>query len=138
MDGEVMPVTKEQADLLAILAAACRPHGARRWEAPGIVAAIGKVKHLALADVAFATLRAAVDRNLETPGAIGNTKAPCWAERIAEPPTRRHPSPAEACRRCGRDLAPGCCDQPTRRNEGGAAPAWFRQLATSPTQPEEP
>ena len=55
--GVLMPVTKAQAASLAELAAACRPHGAPRWDAAGIVAAIGKVKHLSLADVALAVFQ---------------------------------------------------------------------------------
>ena len=81
-----MPVTPEQAAQLADLAAAIRPHGARRWDKAGIVAAIGRVKHLSLADVAMAVIRAADDRSLDTPGAIGNSKAPCWADRRGDRP----------------------------------------------------
>ncbi|MGH6979152.1 MAG: hypothetical protein ACRED4_07660, partial [Brevundimonas sp.] len=61
-----MTVTKEQADMLAALAAAARPTGAPRWDIPGILTAIGRVKHLALPDVMRAVANAAADRNLNT------------------------------------------------------------------------
>lgn len=79
-----MPVTKEQAQRLTALAIAARPHGARQWDAAGVMAAIGKVSHLDLAEVMMAVGRAARDRDLETPAAIGNTAAPCWIERPVE------------------------------------------------------
>lgn len=80
-----MPVTKEQADMLAVLACASRPHGAPRWDAAGVAAAIGKVKHLHLADVALAVFRAADARDVQTPGVIANTASPCWKERGTRP-----------------------------------------------------
>jgi hypothetical protein len=96
-------VTHDQAQLLATLARAIRPHGARRWDEAGIVAAIGRVKHLALADVAQAVIRAADDRSLETPGAIGNPSAPCWKERVADRPQPITPyDPAKFCDICGK------------------------------------
>src|ERR1044072_2861107 len=106
--GRLMPVTKDQAATLAQLAIACRPHGARHWDAGGIVAAIGKVKHLSLADVALAVIRAADDRALETPGPIGNPRAHCWSERKADRPAPLEPwNPHEFCEACGRR-----CDEP--------------------------
>jgi hypothetical protein len=81
-----MPVTESQAHALAAITVACRPHGARRWDEPGVVAAIGHVQRLALADVAMACIRAASDRSLNTPAAIGNTQSSAWRERLAEAP----------------------------------------------------
>lgn len=84
-----MPVTRHQAELIAELAADMRPHGAGRWDHPGIVAAIYRVQTLALADVAMAAFRAAADRTLNTPAAIGDTKSSAWRERLTEPvPTK--------------------------------------------------
>lgn len=106
-----MTVTKDQAESLTALALACRPHGARHWDGPGILAAIGKVKHLALADVAAAVIRAAADRTVETPGVIANPKSPCWRERIADPstkPTFRPPMKAEECRTHAGQWADSC------------------------------
>lgn len=113
MDGDSpMPVTKDDAVRLADLAVAIRPHGARRWDKPGIVAAIGRVKDLHLADVAMAVIRAADDRSLETPGAIGNPSAPCWADRRPDrPQVRVSADPLSTCGICGRDE--GFC----RRNQ---------------------
>jgi hypothetical protein len=96
-----MPVTKEQAAMIADLASAARPHGARRWDAPGIVAALAKVRHLELAEVLMAVGRAARDRDLETPAAIGNPSAPCWIERPIERATPEKTTPDTRCGICG-------------------------------------
>ena len=97
-----MPVTDQDARALAYLAARMRPHGARRWDEAGIVAAIGKVKHLALADVALAVARAADDRSLETPAPIGNVRSTCWRERNPDRPAEHKPYVAErTCDICG-------------------------------------
>lgn len=97
-----MPVTDQDARALAYLAARMRPHGARRWDEAGIVAAIGKVKHLALADVALAVARAADDRSLETPAPIGNVRSSCWRERNPDRPAEHKPYVREhTCGICG-------------------------------------
>lgn len=96
--------------MLAALATACRPHGAPRWDAPGVVAAIGKVKHLSLADVILAVIRAADDREARTPGVIGNTRSVCWQERSTERP--RDPeilAPGERCGICAHQRHDGKC-----------------------------
>ena len=94
-----MPVTKDQADMLAALAAACRPNGAPRWDAPGVIAAIGKIKHLSLADVTLAVIRAADDREIRTPGVIANLRSTCWQERATDRPKSIEVIPPE--QRCG-------------------------------------
>lgn len=96
-----MPVTKNQAEMLASLGAAARPTGARRWDAPGVMAAIGKVRHLELAEVLMAVGRAARDRDLETPAAIGNPGAPCWIERPVERWEPDKTTPEHRCGICG-------------------------------------
>ena len=97
-----MPVTDQDARALAYLAARMRPHGARRWDEAGIVAAIGKVKHLSLADVALAVTRAADDRTLETPAPIGNVRSTCWRERSTDRPAEHKPFVREhTCGVCG-------------------------------------
>lgn len=83
-------ITKSQAEALTSLAVAIRPHGARQWDAAGVMAAILKVRHLHLADVAMAVIRAADDRALETPAPIGNPKARCWVDKKPD-----HPRPLE-------------------------------------------
>lgn len=78
-------------------------HGARNWDEAGIAVAVAKVTHLHLADVMMAACRAADDRSLDTPGAIGNPSAPCWAERRTDrpQPVERFDR-GETCTTCGR------------------------------------
>lgn len=95
----LMPVTKDQAQMIANLAAASRPTGASRWDHAGIVAAVAKVKHLALPDVVTAVMRAAADRTIETPGAIGNMRSSAWTERVTKPTGWRPPKIDEECAR---------------------------------------
>src|SRR5205085_510653 len=104
MDGDyvasgrwIMPLTKDQAEMLTALVVAARPVGARRWDGPGVLAALAKVRHLELAEVMMAAGRAARDRDLETPAAIGNTAAPCWIERPVERTVPVKSTPAERC-----------------------------------------
>lgn len=101
-----MTVTKDQAQMLATLAVAARPTGAPRWDAPGVVAAIGNVRHLALSDVMRAVSYAAEDRGLKTPGAIGNITAPCWRTRTADDV---RPAAVTREQRCG------VCSKPRER-----------------------
>lgn len=93
-----MPVTKDQAEMIATLAVAARPHGARRWDAPGVMAAMSRVRHLDLAEVMMAVARAARDSELNTPAPIGNPAALCWIERPVE---RFEPDKTTAEDRCG-------------------------------------
>lgn len=110
-----MPVTPEQAHMLASLAVACRPHGAPRWDEPGVVAAIRKVAHLYLADVIRAAINAAEDRDLQTPGAIGNPQAPCWRDWVPMRETPTPPKVADACTVCGRHVDACLCGVPSKR-----------------------
>jgi hypothetical protein len=80
-----MSVTKDQAQMLAALASACRPTGATPWDPPGILAAIGKIKHLSLSDVVLAVIRAADDRDAKTPGVISAANSIHWQERGVRP-----------------------------------------------------
>jgi hypothetical protein len=98
-----MTITKAQAEALTSLAVACRPTGARHWDAAGVMAAIAKVRHLSLADVALAVIRAADDRTLDTPGPISNPKAHCWRERAVDRPQPTTPY--------DRSSACGICDK---------------------------
>lgn len=68
--GLAVTVTKDQAQMLTALAVACRPNGARRWDSAGVMAALEKVRDRNLASVILATIRAASDRDVETPGVI--------------------------------------------------------------------
>lgn len=116
-----MTVTRDQAHALAALAVEMRPHGARHWDIPGIVAAIEKVAHVSLADVTCAVARAAADRTLETPAAIGNTTSSAWRERVSERTAPRHPHARDRlCWTCSRPLSETCCDSPSQKPEKGA------------------
>jgi hypothetical protein len=115
--GRVMSVTRDQAEMLATLALACRPHDAPRWDRGGLIAAIGRVKGRSLASVAIAVMQAAEDHGAETPAVIP-AEGPHWRQPTpSDRPTARPPKPHEACRACGRHLhAPDAiCDSPTRR-----------------------
>lgn len=70
--------------MLSALGVAMRPHGAPRWDAAGVMAALVRVQQLHLVDVVRAVVNAAEDRELRTPGAIGNPGAPCWRDRRPE------------------------------------------------------
>lgn len=96
-----MTVTKEQAEMIATLTCAARPYKARRWDPPGVMAALANVRHLDLAEVMMAAGRAARDRDLETPAAIGNPAAPCWIERPIERPRPPRSKPGSLCQTCG-------------------------------------
>lgn len=98
-----MPVDKPQAQMLATLAVACRPHGAPRWDEAGTLAAIAKVRHLALADVAHAVIRAAEDRDARTPAVIASTASLHWRETRTDRPAPLIPGNAETCcHKCGK------------------------------------
>lgn len=81
----MVTVTKDQAQMLATLAAACRPNGARRWDTAGIVAAIARVKDRSLSEVVMAVIRAAADRDVDSPGVIP-TPGTHWQESQAVRP----------------------------------------------------
>lgn len=113
-----MPVTRDQAHMLAALAIACRPTGAPKWDAPGVVAAIGKVANLLLADVAHATLRAAEDATALTPGVIAATASVHWRERSPHRTTPGPPTREQACLTCGAWLESCKCGATTQRPVG--------------------
>ncbi|MBB3040999.1 hypothetical protein [Nocardioides soli] len=77
------------------------------------MAALGKVRHFDLGEVMMTVGRAARDRTLETPAAIGNPAAPCWIERPVE---RWQPEKVERSNRCG------VCNQ--RRDICERTPRW--------------
>jgi hypothetical protein len=83
-----MTFTRDQAQMLATLATACRPNGARRWDPAGVMAALEKLRDRDLAEVIMATVRAARDRDVETPGVIPTTGSH-WREQLA--PAAVHP-----------------------------------------------
>ena len=100
-----MPLSEQEQRGVVWLAKHVRDqlHGARKWDEAGIAHAVKKVAHLHLADVAMAAVRAADDRNLETPAPIGNPRAQCWRERATDRPQPVQPfNPADTCGICGK------------------------------------
>lgn len=95
-------IDKQHAQMLAALACAARPRGASKWDPAGVVAAISHVRHLPLAEVGIATLRAASDPTLKTPGAIGNTTTSCWRSEPSTTLARPAYDPFTTCGICGR------------------------------------
>lgn len=79
-----MTINEQQQRAVVYLAASCRPSGARRWNEAGIAAAVAKVAHRSLPDVILAVVRAAADRNAETPGVIPSA-GPHWEEGSYQP-----------------------------------------------------
>lgn len=107
-----MPVTRDQAAQLTTLARSLRPHGASRWDEAGIYKAIGAVKDFDAAEVAMVVICAASDRNLESPGAIGNTKSPLWQHRWRNPEPQSIRAPFEPAATCGECSKPrDVCDR---------------------------
>ena len=143
-----MPVTKDQAHVLATLAVACRPHGAPNWDAAGVVAAIAKVHHVGLADVAMAVIRAAADRDAKTPGVIAATTSIHWSERITEraprfparagiDECRTHPGEhADGCRACAADALAGDPTPATRPLQAAPPPASYLDARRKLTDPD--
>ena len=95
-----MPVTKDQAHMLAALAVAARPYGAPHWDAPGVVAVLAKLADRALADVTMALMRAASDPAARTPGVLLAAGSSYWSERVTPQMAPRPPHPSEACGVC--------------------------------------
>lgn len=118
-------ITDQQARAIAFLAAAARPQHAKRWDENGIYVFVMKVRHMGLADVTAAAMRAAADRTLQTPAAISDTKSSAWRERITQHTTpnnkfeecRNHVGEiASNCRCCAADkLAPNNTTVPLAR-----------------------
>jgi hypothetical protein len=100
-----MTVTKDQAQMLTTLAIACRPHRAPTWDPAGVMAAISAVRDRSLAEVILAVIRAASDRDAQTPGVIPSNGTH-WQEQLKPPPFQ--PStwdPAAVCTTCSRQEA---------------------------------
>ncbi len=92
-----MTITKPQAQMLATLAAACRPTGARRWDTAGTMAALERLHDRDLGEVIMATIRAARDRDVDSPGVLP-TAGPHWQERLV--PAAFVPRTLDAGERC--------------------------------------
>jgi len=92
-----MTVTKPQAQMLATLAAACRPNGARRWDTAGTMAALERLHDRDLGEVIMATIRAARDRDIDSPGILP-TAGPHWREQLKPLPFT--PQVLDSTQRC--------------------------------------
>lgn len=98
-----MPMTKPQADAIAVLV-----HNLRtEWDTRGIMAALAKCAHQPAADVALASIRAAMDPGAKTPGVIP-TDGPHWAERLAPREAPRPPRHDEQCPHHAGNYREGC------------------------------
>lgn len=95
-------IDKRHAQMLAELACAARPRGAAKWDAAGVVAAISNVRHLTLAEVAHAVFNAAANKELRTPGAIGNTGSEVWRADPTPPLAREPYDEHTTCGICGK------------------------------------
>lgn len=118
-----MPTSRDDAEALALLTKHARPHGASQWDTPGILSAIAQVHHLDLAEVMKACARAAQDRNLRTPAAIGDVRSSAWRERVADVVTSTRP---QICRTHGtQHRGPVCpsCKADELGADGPATPA---------------
>ncbi len=111
-----MPVTRNEAQMLATIAVACRPFGATHWDAPGVVAVLRKFADRALADVTMALMRAASDPLAKTPGVLTATGSSYWGERLTPQIAPRAPKPSEACMVCGKHREV-CGHQREKRSE---------------------
>lgn len=95
-------IEKQHAQMLATLACAARPRGAPRWDPAGVVVAISNVRHLTLAEVAHAVFNAAANKELRTPGAIGNPSSEVWRAEPSLTLSRPAYDPLTTCGICGK------------------------------------
>lgn len=102
-----MPVTKDQAQMLAALAVASRPYRAPTWDEAGVVSAIAEIRNMSLPEVILRVIRAAADRDAKTPGVI--PKNGPHAQEQLKPP-KWEPDSHDAHERCSTcDLRPAEC-----------------------------
>ena len=100
-------ITEQQMRALVFLAAAARPHGARRWDEAGTMAVLRKLANRRLTDVGMALLRAADDREANTPNVLLAPTSPHWRERdTGWTPRPERIDPALLCDTCGRPQHP--------------------------------
>lgn len=92
-----MPITQEQAQMITTLALACRPHGARHWDAAGVMANIRKISNWNLAQAIEHVIRHASDAKALSPGVIAKDFTPA---AIASPRDRRGDLPPRKDEEC--------------------------------------
>lgn len=143
-----MPVTKDQAQMIASLAVACRPNRAPTWDHAGVVANVWKIRDRSLSEVVLAVIRAAADHETTSPGVIP-ANGSHWQEQLK--PEKWQPEtldPAERCGVCGKarqrcESAPRFADddhvfapdfrKPIETNVPLTVQAIREQLTTQPT-----
>lgn len=92
-----MTITKDQAQMVANLATACRPTGARQWNPADVMAEIEKLRDRSLATVVCAVIRAAADRDAKRPSVIGSGGSH-WSD--SQMPTTFVPQTLDRTGRC--------------------------------------
>lgn len=137
-----MTVTDQQLRALAFLAPACRPNGAKRWDSAGVMAALEKVRDRSLPEVVMAVVRAAADRNVDTPGVIPSAGTH-WQETAAVRAYVPDSAPAGVrCTTCGRAKHRGNEDHEFRlpRAAADVTEAWreAREEVVPARQPTKP
>lgn len=97
-----MTVTKPQAQMLATLACASRPTGARQWDPDDVMAEIAKVHDRSLPVVACAVIRAAADPKAQRPSVISSPGSH-WGDAplVTPPPSPRTAPTGTRCTICG-------------------------------------
>ena len=107
-----MTVTPDDARMLTALAVKCRPNGASRWDSAGVMAALKQVADRSLAEVVMATIRAASDRDVDSPGVIPSAGSH-WQAAAAVKTTRLDTAPpGTRCTVCGVGRHRGSEDHP--------------------------
>lgn len=126
-------ISKPQADNLVTLLCAARPHGARRWDPTTVYDALARVRHIGLAEVCIAAMRAAADEGA-TPAAIADLTSDYWRPLRADlPPTLPPTGSSELCGICSlveHECRARAGEHPyaPRRHARAAAPEWVAVL----------
>lgn len=135
--GQAMPMTREQAVLVAKLVNAIRPS----WDTQGVLENLKPLASREPAQVAMAAIRAAVDEGAATPGVIPKD-GPHWHEKVqVGSEAARHTSSvpiSEVCDHCGRSEA-HCRDTATDHEYVTAAQLRARadKAARNPERPTD-
>jgi hypothetical protein len=94
-----MTVTKDQAQMLATLACATRPMGARQWKPDAVMAEIEKLRDRTLGSVICAVTRAAMDRNAQRPEVISSAGSH-WSDTQTVVPQTEPVARGDRCSIC--------------------------------------
>jgi hypothetical protein len=135
----LMPTTEQQRRAIAYLTRTSRDatYGAPTFDEPGIMTALGKVRHLDVGTVTMAAMRCAADKSIKTPAMIGDPSSSVYVERVGPERAPRHPTRDQACCTCGREYGPACCDNPVQHrteDDYAGGPALARKLLSTTTE----